>query len=90
MEKLTEINTGIDSNKKEGHFLDSTDVTINEIERWQSLDEISKHLGVSKDTIRIWIKKETIPFHKVGRQYKFRISEVDAWVESGQSANADK
>jgi len=70
--------------------LDSTDVTINEIERWQSLDEISKHLGVSKDTIRIWIKKETIPFHKIGRQYKFRISEVDAWVESGQSANADK
>lgn len=70
--------------------MDSTDVTINEIERWQSLDEISKHLGVSKDTIRIWIKKETIPFHKIGRQYKFRISEVDAWVESGQSANADK
>lgn len=74
----------------EGHFLDSTDVTMNEIERWLSLEEISKHLGVSKDTIRIWIKKETIPFHKIGRQYKFRISEVDAWVESGQSANADK
>ena len=90
MEKLIETNTGTDSNKKEGRFLDSTDVTINEIERWQSLDEISKHLGVSKDTIRIWIKKETIPFHKIGRQYKFRISEVDAWVESGQSANADK
>nr|WP_294668772.1 helix-turn-helix domain-containing protein [uncultured Blautia sp.] len=63
---------------------------MSEIERWQSLDEISKHLGVSKDTIRIWIKKDTIPFHKIGRQYKFRISEVDAWVESGQSANADK
>lgn len=70
--------------------MDSTDVTMKEVERWQSLDEISKHLGVSKDTIRIWIKKETIPFHKIGRQYKFRISEVDAWVESGQSANADK
>lgn len=70
--------------------MDSTDVTMKEVERWQSLDEISKHLGVSKDTIRIWIKKETIPFRKIGRQYKFRISEVDAWVESGQSANADK
>lgn len=60
------------------------------VERWMSLEEISTHLGVSKDTIRIWIKKETIPFHKVGRQYKFRLSEVDAWVESGQSASADK
>ncbi len=63
---------------------------MNDIERWYSLDEVSKHLGVSKDTIRAWIKKETIPFHKLGRQYKFRISEVDAWIESGESANADK
>lgn len=60
------------------------------IERWFSLEEISKHLGVSKDTIRTWIKKRTIPFYKVGRQYKFKVSEVDAWVESGQSADADK
>lgn len=70
--------------------MDSKDVKVNDVERWLSLEEISKHLGVSKDTIRIWIKKETIPFRKIGRQYKFRLSEVDAWVESGQSANADK
>lgn len=63
---------------------------MSEVERWLSLEEISKHLGVSKDTIRSWIKKETIPYHKVGRQYKFRISEVDHWVESGASADADK
>lgn len=63
---------------------------MSEVERWLSLEEISKHIGVSKDTIRSWIKKETIPFHKIGRQYKFRLSEVDAWVESGESADADK
>ena len=62
---------------------------MNDIERWYSLEEISNHLGVSKDTIRAWIRKETIPFYKVGRQYKFKVSEVDAWVESGQSAEAD-
>ena len=63
---------------------------MNDIERWYSLEEISNHLGVSKDTIRAWIRKETIPFYKVGRQYKFKVSEVDVWVESGQSAEADK
>lgn len=63
---------------------------MSDVERWFSLDEISKHLGVSKDTIRGWIKKETIPYYRVGRQYKFKLTEVDAWVESGQSANADK
>lgn len=61
-----------------------------ELERWYSLEEISKHLGVSKDTIRGWIKKDTIPYYKVGRQYKFKVSEVDVWIESGQSADADK
>ena len=61
-----------------------------ELERWYSLEELSKHLGVSKDTIRGWIKKETIPYYKVGRQYKFKVSEVDVWIESGQSADADK
>lgn len=65
-------------------------IESNEVERWLNLEEISKHLGVSKDTIRAWIRKDTIPHHKVGRQYKFRVSEVDAWIESGKSADADK
>ena len=63
---------------------------MSEVERWVSLEDIAGHLDVSKDTIRAWIKKGTIPFHKAGRQYKFRVSEVDAWVESGESADADK
>lgn len=66
------------------------DANINEVERWIGLNEMSKHLGVSKDTIRLWIKKETIPYHKIGRQYKFRMSEIEAWIESGKSADADK
>ena len=63
---------------------------MSEVERWISLEDIATHLDVSKDTIRAWIKKGTIPYHKVGRQYKFLVSEVDAWVESGESADADK
>ncbi|MCB5500451.1 helix-turn-helix domain-containing protein [Dorea formicigenerans] len=74
----------------EGLLLDTNMANINDVERWLSLEEISKHVGCSKDTIRAWIKKDTIPYHKVGRMYKFKISEVDAWIESGQSADADK
>ena len=74
----------------EGVLLDTNMANINDVERWLSLEEISKHVGCSKDTIRACIKKDTIPYHKVGRMYKFKISEVDAWIESGQSADADK
>ena len=63
---------------------------LNDTERWLSLEEISKHVGCSKYTSRAWIKKGAIPYHKVGRLYKFRASEVDSWIESGASADADK
>jgi excisionase family DNA binding protein len=61
----------------------------NEPEKWSSLEEIAEHLGVSKDTIRNWIKKGVIPHRRIGKQYKFKISEVDAWVESGKSAEIE-
>ena len=55
-------------------------------EKWSSLEETAEYLGVTKDTIRSWIKKTDIPAHKVGRLWKFKISEVDEWVKSGKSA----
>lgn len=55
-------------------------------ERWSSLEEIAEYLGITKDTVRNWIKKSDIPAHKIGRQWKFKISEVDEWVKSGKSA----
>ena len=60
-----------------------------EPEKWSSLEDIAVHLGLSKDTIRNWIKRDLIPHHRIGKQYKFKISEIDAWVESGQSAVID-
>lgn len=55
-------------------------------ETWTSLEEVATYLGVNKDTIRNWIKKTDIPAHKIGRQWKFKLSEVDAWIKSGKSA----
>ena len=55
-------------------------------EPWISLEELSEYLGVNKDTVRNWIKKTDIPAHKIGRQWKFKVSEVDEWVKSGKSA----
>lgn len=55
-------------------------------EPWSSLEETADFLGVNKDTIRGWIKKTDIPAHKIGRQWKFKLSELDEWVKSGKSA----
>lgn len=55
-------------------------------EKWSNLEETAEYLGVTKDTIRSWIKKTDIPAHKIGRLWKFKFSEVDEWVKSGKSA----
>ncbi|MFT4105557.1 MAG: helix-turn-helix domain-containing protein [Lacrimispora sp.] len=49
--------------------------------------EVSKHLGV---TGRKRISSEKIPCHRVGKLWKFKASEVDQWVQSGDAAEVDK
>ncbi len=55
-------------------------------ECWIGIEEAATHLGVTKDTIRNWIKKTDIPAHKIGKLWKFKRSELDTWVISGKSA----
>ncbi|MGI6303392.1 MAG: helix-turn-helix domain-containing protein [Verrucomicrobiota bacterium] len=52
-------------------------------DRWLSVDEISKCLGVSSDTVYRWIDKHTMPSHCMGRLWKFKEDVVDAWVKAG-------
>lgn len=53
-------------------------------EPWLSLEEIARHLGVSQDTVHRWIRTRTLPAHKVGRLWKFQVSEVNEWVRAGK------
>ncbi len=56
-------------------------------DKWISLDEAAEYLGVKPITVREWIRKDNgIPAHKIGKQWKFKRSELDAWVKSGKSA----
>lgn len=50
-------------------------------EAWVSVDDVAKHLGVVKESIYRWIENRGLPARRVGRLWKFRLSEVDAWVQ---------
>lgn len=57
------------------------------IEKWINIDEAADYFGVKPGTIRDWIRKGNgIPAHKIGKQWKFKCSELDEWVKSGNSA----
>lgn len=60
-----------------------------EQEAWASVDEVAKHLGIAKDTVYRWIESKGMPAHKVGRLWKFKLSQVDDWIEAG-GASADE
>jgi excisionase family DNA binding protein len=54
-------------------------------DRWLSLAEIASYLGVSKDSVYRWIETRDMPAQKIGRQWKFKVTEVDAWIRSGKA-----
>lgn len=56
-------------------------------DRWLSVDEMAEYLGVSKDTVYAWVTTKAMPGYKVGRFWKFKKSEVDAWVRAGGAAS---
>lgn len=52
-------------------------------EPWVSVEQVAEHLGVTRDSIYRWIESKGLPAHKIGRLWKFKVSEVDLWVRSG-------
>ena len=54
--------------------------------KWISIEELSEYLGISAVTIRSWIRSgKDIPAVRIGRQWRFRIEEIDEGIESGRS-----
>lgn len=57
-------------------------------EPWVSVDEIAGHLGVARDSVYRWIERRSLPAHRIGRLWKFKVSDVDAWVRAGNANEA--
>ena len=54
-------------------------------DRWLSVDEIGAYLGIKRETVYKWISDKTLPAHKMGRLWKFKKDEIDAWVRRGEA-----
>ena len=56
------------------------------VESWLSVEEIAKHLNISKETVYRWLERGKIPAHKVGKLWRFQASEIDEWVRRGHAS----
>ena len=52
-------------------------------ERWCSMNEVCEYLSITRDTCLTWIEKRGMPGVKVGRTWRFKISEIDEWMRAG-------
>lgn len=50
-----------------------------------SVEVVARHLGVAKDSVYRWIEFRELPAHRVGRLWKFKLTEVDDWVRAGRA-----
>lgn len=58
-------------------------------EPWVSVDDVANHLGVARDSVYRWIDHKGLPAHKIGRLWKFKLSDVDQWVRD-RGAHVDE
>ena len=65
------------------------DMMRGNVERWYSMNEICEYLAITRDTCLTWIEKRGMPGVKVGRTWRFKISEIDEWMRSGDAQNSE-
>ena len=51
-----------------------------------NIEDVARYLGVKACTVRAWIKTKKMPAHKIGKLWKFKLSEINEWIETGKSA----
>ena len=54
-------------------------------DRYLSVAEICTYLGIKRDTVYKWISEKELPAHRVGKLWKFKMSEVDEWVKNSDN-----
>jgi excisionase family DNA binding protein len=55
-------------------------------EPWVSVEVVANHVGIARDTVYRWIEARGLPAHRIGRLWKFKLSEVDQWVRAGAAS----
>jgi len=57
------------------------------VETYLSIEGLAKYLEVSEKTVRKWVLNNEIPYHKIIKIVRFRISEIEGWINAGGKYN---
>ncbi len=48
-------------------------------------EQLSECIKVPKKTLQDWVYKRQIPFVKVGKHIRFKVSEIERWLHKGEN-----
>lgn len=52
-------------------------------EKWVDTKTVAEHLNINRQTVFTWIAQKNLPAVRVGKSWRFKLSEIDAWLRSG-------
>jgi excisionase family DNA binding protein len=50
---------------------------------WLNIEDVEKVFKVHRDTVYRWIESKGFPAHRMGRFYKFKMAEIESWMDGG-------
>lgn len=50
-------------------------------ERLLTADEVAERLGLTTETVLVWVRRGELPAFRLGRAIRFREHELDAWLD---------
>jgi excisionase family DNA binding protein len=48
-----------------------------------TIEGLAEYLKLAEQTIRRWVLKSEVPYHKIKKVIRFRLSEIEQWVDGG-------
>jgi excisionase family DNA binding protein len=60
------------------------------VETYFTIGELAKYLNYAEKTIRKWVLNREIPFHKIHKTIRFRLSEIEKWIDGEVERNENE
>jgi len=52
------------------------------METYMTIEELAKYLKIAEQTIWGWVRNRDMPFHKIKKSIRFRLSEIEWWIDN--------
>lgn len=67
-------------------------ISASQKDKWMSVSDLCEYLPdhPCRNTVYIWVSRRRIPFYKHSKHLYFRLSEIDAWIQSKRRMTFDE